>query len=51
MVKVFAEFARHYLEFIGDVTAFVAKEAKKLIIHITLSEYFNECCIVHLKKH
>lgn len=51
MIEIFAKFTRHHFEFIGDVTTFVAEEAKQLIIHITFSKDFNECCVIHLKKH
>jgi hypothetical protein len=49
MVEFFsAIFARKNLKLIRNISDLISKEAKKLIVHVTLLENLNEAIVIHL---
>ena len=49
VIELFTELTRLNLEFIRDISTFVAEEAEELIIHVTFPENFDEFFIFHRK--
>lgn len=50
MVEILAKLTTHHLKLVRYVPALVSEEAEQLVVHVTFSEYFNECLIAEGEK-